>query len=92
MSRDKYQMHLVFNHQFRQCTALTSKHVLNGAVCIRYPCFEVTLTFRLRKMLTLNLSLMEFCKSMLGGNCHLALPWMSSTKGSCQSERNLNIY
>ncbi len=43
MSQDKYQMHLVFNHQFRQCTALTSKHVLNGAVCIRYPCFEVTL-------------------------------------------------
>jgi hypothetical protein len=43
MSRDKYQMHLVFNHQFRQCTTLTSKHVLNGAVCIRYPCFEVTL-------------------------------------------------
>jgi hypothetical protein len=43
MSRDKYQMHLVFNHQFRQCTALTSQHVSNGAVCIRHHCFEVTL-------------------------------------------------
>jgi hypothetical protein len=92
MSHKKYQMFLVLNHQLRQCTAMTSKRIFNGAVCIRHQCFEVTLKFRLHKMLTLNLSLMEFCKSMLGGNCHLAMPWMSNTKGSCQSERNLNIY
>ncbi len=43
MSQEKYQIHLVLNHQYKQSTALTSKHVLNGTVCIRYPCFEVTL-------------------------------------------------
>ncbi len=43
MSRDKYQMHLVLNHQYRHHTALTLKHVFNGPVCIRHQCFEVTL-------------------------------------------------